>query len=260
MAFVWRVSRPGSIDGGQGNHSDRFWGHWGSLQSVKKSGLTLCKDGQIIPGINDTKSGIMDEILKQLAIFGISPLIVALLLWAIIETRLKNAIHHEFDVKLKQLEHAQDQDNIKFQKTFPEKADIIKKIYSDLIQLRAGYNEQFNFILLQDDARQEKGMEELNILRQNFNNYFRPNGLFLPKNIALRVMEYVDTLQELWISYTVHSQFMNHALTNPSFYRPLAENQMQKIEKLRVKEQACMNLVHNEFQTELGIKPEDGKK
>lgn len=154
--------------------------------------------------------------------------------WAIIwlfkswiSERLKNAIRHEYEEKIKAIEHEYAQKlqkystelrhqseltlkefeakvserNIKLTRVFARQADTVVKTYQMLVKQNMAI---YQMIIMKGSKRlTPEEIENVNMLRREFYEYFSLNKIYLPQDTAKRITELEQTQNLQHLRFTL---------------------------------------------------------
>jgi hypothetical protein len=190
-----------------------------------------------------------------------------------ISERIKGAIQHEYDQKLEthkaqlqsrneieiaklraELEIAAAERNTRFSRVFEKTAETIATTYRDLVALRNAVNRYLALLgFVQDADEVTRTFVDIDAVRQDFAKNFDTNRIYVPKETALKIASFSETLMKM-----THAFHKMMALEKNETHKHLVgATQFNDYMQLSEKVPELLTLLEDDFQKILGFPIEE---
>lgn len=164
-----------------------------------------------------------DLIISVLSSAAVSAMLTTTLIWLSktwIGERMKNAIKHEYDQKLEthkaqlkaesevsverlksQLQIAAAERNVRFSRVFERTAETVATTYQKLLAFHDALAHYTSIVEWQSTPPKEERRKIMAERHQEFQAFFRPNRLYLPKDTATRIQDFRAKLHSTAIDF-----------------------------------------------------------
>ncbi len=217
----------------------------------------------------------MQEILTVIVSIVTSGLLSGGLIWLTkswITERLKNAIKHEYDEKLEthkaqlksqseveierlksQLQIAASENNVRFSKVFERTAETIATTHEKLLALQDAVVSYTSPIEFEGTPSKEERRKIVSETLVEFNRYYRPRSLFLPKETATKLDEFAWTLRNQSVDFRLSVE-RSDALYAPG-HPPDWKKWIEITNFMNKEAPKLLNALQDDFRNLLGTAP-----